>query len=638
MVKLGFFKKLFLSGQIEQFWEEAKNFKEKEDILADYFVKKSIWGEYDTTNISRDYKVIVTSVIMGNNNEEVVIEGAEALESLLYEIKHISSLDEKELMRYEPPIQYSKVEGFIQSFVFAKAKKFMPSDRLKEILENRLFEETDRIVQIRLVTLLLELNKSDREKTIEYLKNLIRLYKELKFNEPLPKLYHNLAFIYQKLGDYIQAMDAVNLAIGYWKKQDSPDKLTTSLHLKVVIEQNWGKLENAKKTLEEAMTYANEKSLPKLLHMRGLIEENQGNYKNATTYLKKAISMIRPTESPYLWTYINLDLAMILLEEGNYQESERIFQKLKGTVHDKLQGVFALRYAKFLLMKGEVYKAQTWINKAHKLLKESSNPIYTPQLFLVLAGVHHSLGQYGKALNAYKKAIELYKSLKNNYLLIDCLFGMLITLIQMKDLETAKSIQKEIESLETKGSSTYIESIRALSKAIILLSKRRIRAMIEAEGILRNIIENKELEIALRFIATAYLIEILLVDYQTSEDQEIMNEINELVSPLMELGKKTAPTFFIDSKILIARINFAQGDMAKSIEILDEALELAEIHGLESYKEKVKHEMGLLDEKLESMTILLEQNKSVRDRFQEAKIHDYLNTIANSALVLRRME
>lgn len=504
----------------------------------------------------------------------------------------------------------------------------------EKLLEELIVEEMDSVVKLKYLTLLYSLPERKIEEKINILERLSRLYSELNLLQWEHSTENNLAFFKQKMGRFEEALIHVDKAIEIRKALHDDLRAAKALYLKGTILQNMGRLEDSKNVFHEALDLIKDigsKDLEgKINHFLGLIAENEGDYPKAILHLEKAMDMLSTNKK--LLLQIRLSYVAILTLLGRFIEAEQIYEELynDAEANQILGSKLYLSMAEFYLTKGEPLKAQSILIETS--MSPYQSPFHQAQKLTLLGGIDILLGFASKALEHYKEAEKIYEELGNQLLLVESWFRQFIAQLQLENKDELTAIATKILSSDPQNS-TYIQGLINLTEALVLKRRRRLKFLSEAESKLREL-QHQDLPFHLHVLTIIHLVEILIIDYENSEEEEVFDEILNMLGSLADTGKTlNLPTIIIDTYILLSRLEIIKGNVEYAFRLLEEAEEMAYRNKLENYLQKVIRESEEIKETIEKMEkTLLTQRMS--EKFEKIKVRDYISRIVATANTL----
>ncbi|MHA2251463.1 MAG: tetratricopeptide repeat protein [Candidatus Kariarchaeaceae archaeon] len=441
-------------------------------------------------------------------------------------------------------------------------------------------------------------------------------YKSLKYNEAeqelnklektkLSKMNTNyLLFlksqIYKKTSRFDEGVELSQLLVPQLEEGDD------NLMLEILISNSevyyrTGKLDNCFEEISAAGKL--------LARIQSLSSDEQIEKKMTISNIKGAIYSNRG----------ELDLAI-----NAYDQTLKIAQQLKNSrgIAISLNNIGTIYQNK-----GKLDLALEYYEKSLKI-KEDNALIQSSAITLANIGeVYQLKGEVEKAKEKFFKSLELYQEVG----LITYTAGMLYMLIILTarfSIEEAEIYLNKLVDLEKGENNAVIsQQVNLASASILKQSGRavnRAKAQELFDQVSKDLIVNHELTV----YAKLNLCELLLVEYKNSQNEEVIMEIEAMISELIEIGKKQnsfsllAEAYFLQSKLALLEF-----DIRLSQKLLIQAEMLADENGLERLAIKISQQHDDLLEQLDNWDNMLRNNASLAERLEFTKLQDAITQL-----------
>ena len=482
-----------------------------------------------------------------------------------------------------------------------------------------------------------------REGKYEYTLQLLKDFEERKNNSLQDKVFCHLmrCNLYLTQGLFRKA---VNLAEQTYKESLDLEKdffSVDALFLRAnALLNGWGDVKQAKKIVEQG---------EKLL--KTLIEEpeiNKNRREEFVVYLKGMCS--DPSISPPG----DVDLAL-----KHYNQSLALGESLEDKVSI---GVTLLRIANIVgLYKGNLDLALNYTERALALFKEINHKFFFSWALHMKATIYHNKGEVTRSIPIYEQSLAISKELNHKLLVSNTLnnmadafrmrgklnhalecseqsleifsdFGhskpmanfhdfLIQILIEKGDLEQAQRYFSRLEQLNNQLNDRNINEIYLYNKALILKESTRISNRGKAEEILKQILEDDDAswEVNLRVLLT--LSELLLSELQMTGDLEILEEIEPLITQLLEMAEEShsywiwGETFLLQAKLALVSLK-----LKDARRLLTRGQQIAEKFGLTLLARKISNEHDELLKQLSIWENLKKSEAPLTDRFELSRL------------------
>ncbi|MFX0000900.1 MAG: tetratricopeptide repeat protein [Candidatus Hodarchaeota archaeon] len=316
------------------------------------------------------------------------------------------------------------------------------------------------------------------------------------------------------------------------------------------------------------------------------------------------------------------------------KKAEEIFENLKGVSKTDLREKESYMIRIKAINAGLTGNSQLSLmlnEKAFELAKYSEDKERKSSPLLNLAESYHFLGDYDKAINYAKRALEVGypPRLLNSFgLLIDSYLGK-------GDTINAKYYFQLMSDLIEKDKQSYSELLYHYYKALILKTSLRARDRIEAEDLFKQVAEEKE---NFQFVIKAIIniCDLLLIELRITNDSDIINEINPYIKKLLKIAEHqksyyfAAETFLLQGKISLLIFNFKEAKR-----FFTQAQQIAERFDHIQLAQQISKEKEDLNEKSVLWHKLKEVGAPMIERLELARIDELIEKMNLKPIILR---
>ncbi len=224
-----------------------------------------------------------------------------------------------------------------------------------------------------------------------------------------------------------------------------------------------------------------------------------------------------------------------------------------------------------------------------------------------------------------QKALALFQKIGNNFRVSGALFLLIRIALFKQDYISAKQLLNELENIKDPSNNIIINSRIQLARALILKQKKRVRSKVQAEKILSDLLNQKEVDSELSLLATQHLCELLLDELKTSGKPDVLTEANRLIKQLFDVGEHhNSDLIKGEALILQAKFKLLEGDISTSTELLEQAITISEKEGLRILLLKAQNEKEMLENQMDTWKTLIDQNASMYERLEHGCLLEYV--------------
>lgn len=273
---------------------------------------------------------------------------------------------------------------------------------------------------------------------------------------------------------------------------------------------------------------------------------------------------------------------------------------------------------------------QAGIDELEKAEKISSSINDFDQIFAVkfsMSQLYHKLGNLEEAKKCVLESLSYYRQRSNSQAIARSLF-ILIGLTANSNRTECEAYLNELRILNDNSPEDHTRFIQLaydLGLASFLKTSKRSREKIKAEIILKKLIDYNNTNLYYTVAAIPILLELLIVEYQSYQELEVLEEINKYLELMIEIAEKSSMNeFIISGKMIKAQLASIEGDFNKVEEIIDETIKFTEKHQLHHFQNQIMNVKSELDSQFEEMQRLTKENASFGHRLERSELLNYL--------------
>ncbi|KKL16777.1 hypothetical protein LCGC14_2492170, partial [marine sediment metagenome] len=307
--------------------------------------------------------------------------------------------------------------------------------------------------------------------------------------------------------------------------------------------------------------------------------------------------------------------------------------------------------------KGELNRALKYAERSLALAKESSNIYYIAESLNVIALVYSFKGELDRSIILFEQSLELFKELNNKTRMagalnnlsydykrrdeldraLECIeqsmalhrevgrlgflannYDFLIQiLIDMGDIKRAQISLHDLEQLNSQLKNKELNTIYLLDKALLLKTSLRARDRVKAEEIIKQFLEEEDLNYESRRGALLSLCELILIELRITNDLGVLDELNQFIARLLDIAEKSHSYSILCETLLIqAKLALISLNLEKAQRLLTQGQKIAEKYGLSLLARKISNEHDKLLKQLSMWENLKESKASLNERME----------------------
>ncbi len=287
-----------------------------------------------------------------------------------------------------------------------------------------------------------------------------------------------------------------------------------------------------------------------------------------------------------------------------------------------------LRKASFYHTKGEVTRSIPLFEQSLAIAKELNHNILISSNLNNMADAYRMIGDLDRALECSEQSLALISkigSLKSIAMIHDFLIQILI---EKGDLEQAQQYFNHLEQLNNQLKDKTINLACLYNRALILKESPRISNRGKAEEILKQILEDEDILWELKERALLTLCELLIIEFQMTNEVEVIDELESLITQLLETVEKSRSYWIMgETYLLQAKLALLSLNLKKTRRLLTKGQRIAERYGLNLLAIKISNEHDELLKQLHMWENLKESTSSLKERMEFARLNEQMDNM-----------
>jgi len=499
-------------------------------------------------------------------------ENEKLVDSYILKMKAMISLNQNEKFQ----LVYSVAERSLGDLKPKSSPKYIERQAQLLLLKGRFFDKIGA-------------NKD----ALELFKRAKRLFEQFDLNKELAITNLLITYIFRLQGNLEKALTILNETLHMAEKTQSREILSRVLNGLGVIYWLKGEhkqaLEYYDRALEIAGEMGNKRVYARYYNNSGIVYYFLGNYNLALEYYEKALMNLTPVRDERMISTVNHNIAQIYRWQGKLDKAlEKMIAGLRAAQKDgRLITIIA-----FMNGIGKVYQLK---------------------------------GDFEQALIHLQLAYQLKDKTTNNIPISRTLYYLVAICIDTNELQLARDYLKELEVLAEKEKNKLITQRAKISEALLLKLETRSRSRVRAEELFNEVINGEIIDSELFIDALLNLTEMLLLELKMTGNEELLHEVKELITKLLEIAEKQnlisllAEVYWLQSQIALLEF-----DLDKSRQLLSQAENLAAELGFNRLGYRISRQHDELLEKIENWEFLLKQNAPLIERMDAIKLDEFL--------------
>ncbi|MFX0062860.1 MAG: tetratricopeptide repeat protein [Candidatus Hermodarchaeota archaeon] len=372
---------------------------------------------------------------------------------------------------------------------------------------------------------------------------------------------------------------------------------------------------------------------------KGILHAQLGNNDSAIEQFQKSIEISKEDLSEESLARAYNGLGLTFLSQGNFNKSLKYLKKTLA-IYQRLiyKPRISIAYNNigfFYEGRGEYELAIECYQNALAIEKEFNNKLIIAVLKRNLGSAYIPLDKYQDALKYLKESLELIQEVHNDYHHSTSLV-VIIDLLALADFEN-EDVKKYLEQLEklymNNKTNLTIKHRYTYAKAVVLKMSDRLIDKMQAQTIFKQIVEGKVIILADSVRAALNLAELLLMEFKTTKNVEILYELENLATRLLKTGKEQK-NYLVQIKALLlkSKLELLNLQIIKAEEFLEQAKTICEEKGLNRLVMTIIEEQEVFINKRKLWNEMIKEEKSYQERLELTELDNTLTRMIKNKL------
>jgi tetratricopeptide (TPR) repeat protein/predicted amidohydrolase len=404
------------------------------------------------------------------------------------------------------------------------------------------------------------------------------------------------------------------------------------------------KAEKIYKKSEELLKRTNKLSVKESKLLKGILNfvkaflnQGIGNYDSALKFFVKTLKSFNNTDD---WLYTLYSMHYI----GEIYFRKMEFDKAKSFAEKCLKHQKSFRkqvwWPYFNLMgaiyahTGEFDSSIEFYEQGMKLNEEEGNEYGANVIRMNLGEIYLGRGDFKKSKIAFEKSLKFAEEHSLKGMTFVSILNLFNVTYEMKSYDEAQRYLNRAEKINEQSDSRMYDHSYRVAKAMMLKTNRRSRNRIQAEDILKQVLNEEKTLPDVYELAFFHLIDLLLYEFELNGDQEILDEMLELISSVLEIAEKQnmfkmiSKVKFFRAKIALLSYNFKEARI-----LLSQAQQIADDHGLHLLASLISSEHDNLLKDLSLWEKMKKERVSLTERIEVSRINQQMGNMIQKGTI-----
>ncbi len=308
--------------------------------------------------------------------------------------------------------------------------------------------------------------------------------------------------------------------------------------------------------------------------------------------------------------------------------AERCQTLAKEINHQRIISMNLQTFGIIYTLKGEYKKSLKYTEQSLAIAEKTSNKQMLTSNLGNLAGIFIYQGDFDKALTYLERSLEIGKETGNNWFISYTIINIIEALVYKGEVERAQRYLEQLEEINDKEDNKTIDLLYRYIKAIVLKTSPRIHNRAKAEELFKQIIQEEMIHSETTIYALLNLCELLLDELRITNEIEVLNELENIITQLLDIAEKTNSFWILaETYVLQAKLALLTLDLKDARRLLTQAQKIAEKQGMHRLAAKISIEHDELLQKLNIWENLKESKEVLSKRIQLAKLSEQIENM-----------
>ena len=247
--------------------------------------------------------------------------------------------------------------------------------------------------------------------------------------------------------------------------------------------------------------------------------------------------------------------------------------------------------------------------------------------YINIACIYGEKKNYEEALKFNLKAVDVYEKLENNNLARKAVANSNVSecYLNLGDLENSEKYLDKVRICAEESTYPLAKEIYLIAKEIHLKKSKRNLQRAEGEKLLRDFISKPRLRKDFVIQAIENLLDLLLVEFQSTHEIEVFEEFKKFIRELRVLTQEQhLLTTLIHILILEAKLESIEGRYNNAEKYLEQAIEIATENEMEEFLVLINTEKINTEKEFKKMQQILQENENINNLLTNNEVMNYL--------------
>ncbi|MFX1456082.1 MAG: tetratricopeptide repeat protein [Promethearchaeota archaeon] len=324
-------------------------------------------------------------------------------------------------------------------------------------------------------------------------------------------------------------------------------------------------------------------------------------------------------------------LAGVYLYSGNIEQSLEYSKKALSIkeidIRDRLLN--SITSGRAYQVKGKLDKSLRILKQAIPLTEEGNFIDLLTMILSAIAGAYELKNDYENAEKYMTQSLTLSQKIGYIFEIGNSLYELFLLNYENNFYDKAHEYVEQLKELANQTQNKLNQQAFFLANALMLKASNRRRNRAEAEKLLYQVIDDKIVYPTTYHYSIIALCDLLLEELSIYNNPEILEEINSLISRLLDYAEKQhSYRFLAEGKLLQAKVALLKMEIESAKKYMTEAQRIAEIRGFNLIAQNISSEHDLLLEREKDWENLKKEDAPMSERIKLASVDKVVDRLS----------
>jgi len=270
---------------------------------------------------------------------------------------------------------------------------------------------------------------------------------------------------------------------------------------------------------------------------------------------------------------------------------------------------------------GNIERGIDYVNESLKISEKIDHKPFIAMALNNLGSMYRTKGDLDNAMETWERSLEIAEEINYNLMKVSLLDGIIQGAIEGGDHKKAKNYLQILKEIKEQEKTKQTNETYQLNKALVLKLSLRARDRADAEDVLKEIIKEEGTFMETKIIALLNLCDLLLTELQITGDTEILDELQQYISQLLNISEKIHSYIFMaETYLLQARLSLLTLNLKESKRFFTQARQIAEKWGFSQLSMKITKEKEEFLKQMNKWEKLKETDAPLNERMELAQL------------------